>query len=110
MKIFRGIISIILVAAFLNVLVGKAVHEFFEHHHHEHTCDVKDKTHYHEFVFIHADFICDFHFSTTLVNYNDFELQNVIRHFEQQVKVKYLWFVQNIYLGNLLLRGPPSIK
>lgn len=110
MKLFRSIIALTLIVAFLNVIVGKAVHEILEHHHHEHTCDVKDKIHFHAFEFTHADFICDFHFSSTLLADTKADTNHVIRYFEQQLKVKYLWLVQNIFLNTLSLRGPPSIK
>ncbi len=110
MKLFRSIIALTLIVAFLNVIVGKVMHEIFEHDHHEHTCDVKDKIHFHAFEYAHADFICDFTFSTTFIDDVEVDTKNVIRHFEQQIKVKYLWLVQNIFLNNLSLRGPPSIK
>lgn len=110
MKLFRSIIALTLMVAFLNVIVGKAVHEIFEHDHHEHTCDVKDKIHFHAFEYAHADFICDFNFSSTLLDYVLVNSKSIILYFEQQIKVKYLWLVQNIFLNNLSLRGPPSIK
>lgn len=110
MKLLRSIIALTLVIAFLNVIVGKAVHEIFEHEHKEHTCEHKDFVHFHEFEFAHADFICDFHFSSTFLDNVEVDSKNIIRHFEQQVKVKYIWLVQNIFLKNLSLRGPPVFK
>lgn len=110
MKLFRAIIAITLILSFFNVIVGKALHEIFEHHHHEHTCDVKDKIHFHKFELTHADFICDFHFSTTLVQNHNVSTDHILRYFEQQLNIKYRWLVKNIFLKTLSLRGPPSIK
>ncbi|MDF1673569.1 MAG: hypothetical protein P1U41_08685 [Vicingaceae bacterium] len=110
MKLFRSILALTLVVAFLNVIAGKAIHEIFEHDHHEHTCDVKDKIHFHAFEYAHADFICDYNFSTTFLQDYKVSTDSIIRYFEQQIKVKYLWLVQNIFLNNLSLRGPPNIK
>lgn len=110
MKLFRSILALTLVVAFLNVIVGKAVHEIFEHEHEEHTCEHKNSVHFHEFEFAHADFICDFHFSSTFLDKSEFNTNDIIHHFEQQIKVKYLWLVQNIFLSNLSLRGPPVFK
>lgn len=110
MKLFRSIIALTLIFAFLNVIVGKAVHEIFEHEHVEHSCENKDLIHFHELEITHADFICDFHFSSIFTSIGNEFSKNVIRYFEQQVKIKYLWLVQNIFLNNLSLRGPPFLK
>lgn len=110
MKAIKNIVAIVLCLAFLNVIVGKAVHEIMEHKHVEHTCDVKDLTHFHKLSLTHLDFICDFHFSSTFVSKAKVELKNRISFYQKQILVKYLWLAQNIYLDNLLLRGPPSIK
>lgn len=110
MKLFRITLAIILTIAFLNVIVGKAVHEIFEHEHVEHTCDVKDLTHFHEFEFTHLDFICDFNFSVSFLPKLKKEAHYSINYYQELTQVKYLWLVQNIYLDNLSLRGPPSIK
>lgn len=110
MKLFRSIIALSLVVAFLNVIVGKAMHEIFEHEHHEHTCDVKDITHFHEFEFAHADFICDFNFSTSFVDslLNDFN--DIIRYQEDKVKIHFLWLAKNLCSNTIALRGPPAIS
>jgi len=110
MKLFRSVIALTLMVTFLNVIVGKAVHEIFDHHHHEHTCDVKDKIHFHKSELAHVDFICDFHFSSTLIQAYKTSIDNISCYFEQQIKIKYGWLVQSIFLKNLSLRGPPSIK
>jgi hypothetical protein len=109
-KLFRNIIAVVLILSILNVIVGKAVHEIFEHDHIEHTCENKDVNHFHKFEITHADFICSFNFSASFIADYGLISKNLIRYTEQQTKVKYLWLVQNIFLSNLSLRGPPSIK
>ena len=105
-----NIVAVLLTVVFLNVIVSKSLHEFFEHEHVEHTCENKDVTHYHAFELTHIDFICDFHFSANFLNKYHSEIKNVINYVEKQVRVKFIWLANNIYLDNLLLRGPPSIK
>ncbi len=108
MKIVRNILSLVLALAFFNVIVGKSLHVFFEHDHIEHTCENKNINHFHKFEITHADFICSFNFSTSYLAGHDLASKNIIRCFEQQTKVKYLWLVQNIFLRTLSLRGPPA--
>ena len=108
MKLFRSIIALTLIVAFLNVIVGKAVHEIFEHEHHEHTCDVKNKIHYHAFEYAHADFICDFHFSSTLLDYVETNSDQIIRYYDSKVKIHFLWLAKNLCSNTISLRGPPS--
>jgi hypothetical protein len=110
MKLFRSLIAVTLIFAFLNAIGGKVIHEIFEHEHVEHTCDTKNLTHFHNFEFTHADFICDFNFSTSFLINHNFQTKSLVRFFEKFLKVKYSWLSKNIYLDNLLLRGPPSIK
>jgi len=107
MKLFRSIIALILMLAFFNVIVGKAVHEVFEHEHHEHTCDVKDKIHFHEFEFTHTDFICDFNInSTDLLGFiTSYQVQ--LDLFQGKVDIIYLWLVKNLFHDLSLQRGPP---
>jgi|GEM_PF-1130327 len=110
MKLFRGIIALTLIVAFSNVIIGKTLHEIIEHEHHEHTCDVKDKIHYHDFEYAHADFICDFNFSTSFVDsfLNDFD--EIIRYQEEKLKIHFLWLAKDLCSNTISLRGPPAIS
>ena len=110
MKLLRSIIAVTLVFAFLNVIAGKAIHEIFEHDHVEHTCENKDINHFHEFEFAHLDFICNFNFSTSFIVNNHVDVTGLMLYFDNHVKVIYNWLADNLYLENLLLRGPPSFK
>jgi len=110
MKFLRRILRLVLVLAFFNVIVGKAVHEYFEHHEQIHACIDKDTIHFHEFEFEHPDFICDFNLSTTFLNDFVFHTKSRIPYFQKQLITKHLWIVVNSCLNNLRLRGPPSIK
>jgi len=109
-KVFQNILSIILVTAFFNVVIAKSVHEFFEHEHELELCSTNDLNHFHQHEFTHADFICDFNFSTSLISKKKVETKDVVRYYEKQLQVKFLWLVKNIFLGGLSLRGPPMIK
>lgn len=110
MKALRNIVSLILVMAFLNVIVGKALHEIFEHHEEIHTCAYKDQTHFHKFKIQHQDVICSFNFSSGFLTDSNGFLARFLSYFASSVKVKYLWLVKNYYLQNSFLRGPPLIK
>lgn len=110
MKVVRNIISTILVLAVINTISTKAIHELFEHNAQIHTCVHKDITHFHSSEFHHLDLICDFNFSSSLVTDFILNFKNVIFYKENQVKVQALSLLKNLYLKNLLLRGPPSIK
>jgi hypothetical protein len=106
-KALKSIIAILLTVAFLNVIVGKVVHEIFEHEHTEHTCDVKDLTHFHEFEYAHSDIICNFNISST----DPFAIQHAFQvhldFYQSQVNIIYLWLVKNLFYDLSLLRGPP---
>jgi hypothetical protein len=112
--LFQNILSILLVTAFFNVVIAKSMHEFFEHEHeHEHESDYcadKNLNHFHQHEFAHLDFICDFNFSSSLSAKKSIETKEVVRHYERQLKVKYLWLIKNIFLDVLSARGPPMIE
>ncbi len=108
MKIFKNIIAIVLVLSISNVILGKAIHEFFEHDHVEHTCDVKDITHYHEFEFSHLDFICDFNLNATDSFGFQHSSQAFIAYYQTKIDIIYLWLVNNLCQNLNLQRGPPS--
>lgn len=110
MKLVQNILSIVLVIAFFNVVIGKSIHEFFEHGHETEICADKDINHFHEHEFIHVDFICDFNFSTSLISEKKIETKDFVRYYERQLQVKFLWLVRNIFLNVVSLRGPPIIK
>lgn len=107
MSMFKNIIPVLLAVAFFNVIVSKSVHEFFEHDHVEHTCDVKDLTHYHEFEFAHTDFICDFNISSTDSFDFNYSFQAQLAVFQTKVNIIYLWLVKNLFYDLNLQRGPP---
>lgn len=98
--------------AFFNVVIAKSVHEFFEHEH-EHQSELcldKDLNHFHQHEFAHLDYICDFNFSTAFSAKKVVDIKVFVRYYEQQLQVKYLWLVKNIFLRVLSLRGPPMLK
>ncbi len=107
MKNFRNILSIILVITIFNVVVGKSVHEFFEHHTKIHACINKNTTHFHELEIDHIDFICDFNFSSNSFLGIDFPVKKIICYQQNEFWVQLFWFIKNYRLNNLSLRGPP---
>lgn len=110
MKSLQNILSILLVTVFFNVVIAKSVHEFFEHEHKSELCSTNGVNHFHQHEFAHADFICDFNFSTSFVSKKIVDTKAFIRYYETQLQVKYLWLVKNIFLRVVSLRGPPVIK
>lgn len=110
MILFRNTLAVLLTITFLNVTVSKSLHEFLEHDHVEHTCDVKDQTHFHQFEFQHSDVICSFQLTSNFIIKNKLELTNRINYFQQQVGIIYQWLAGNIYLDHHLLRGPPFVN
>ena len=109
MKIFRGVIAIMLLLAVTNVIVGKAFHELFEHEHVEHTCDIKDRTHYHDIELDHTDIICDFNFSNILFDDEVSSYDSLIRYYDQKVRILFLGLDKDLYYSEITLRGPPTI-
>ncbi|MCB0401255.1 MAG: hypothetical protein KDD41_04175 [Flavobacteriales bacterium] len=110
MILLRNTLVVLLTIAFLNVTISKSLHEFLEHDHMEHTCDVKDQTHFHQFEFQHHDVICSFQFTSSFLIKSKLELNNRISYFQQQVNIAYQWLTGNIYLDQFLLRGPPFVN
>ena len=108
MKTLHRIISVILVLTIFNVVFGKAVHEFFEHNHEVHECDIAGTTHFHDIEFAHLDLICNFNFSVSLLTDVLVDFNELIRYQEMKVKIHFLWLVKNLCLNSISLRGPPS--
>lgn len=108
MKLFRSIIALTLLVAFLNVIVGKAVHELFFHHH-EIECSAKTTQHFHGTEFNEVDLICSFNFSASLnpffassFNHQLFEVEKKTLFLNESTN-------QNTYFNTLSLRGPPQL-
>ena len=97
----------ILLLATLNVVLGKAVHEIFEHHHHEHTCDFVGQIHFHESEITHPDLICDFHFSTSFLENFSQHFNSSIFYFGNKVEIHFLWLTKALCSSSFNLRGPP---
>lgn len=110
MKLFRKIISLVLVIAFFNVVIEKALHEFFEHHTDVHSCIDVGSIHFHNHEFSHSDFICDFNFSTTLLNDVVFFTKGITPYIERESIIKNLCLVKDSCLNSIQLRGPPSLN
>lgn len=110
MKLFRSIIALTLIFAFLNVIVGKAVHEIFEHDHEVNECELEGTTHFCDIEIAHPDFICNFNFSASFIDvfFSDFE--SVLSFLENKVKIHFLWLVKDLCSNTISLRGPPSIS
>ncbi len=108
MKVLQNILSVVLVVTFLNVIIGKSVHEFFEHDHVAHACISKDVNHFHEFEFQHSDFICEFVFSISTVTDGIKGLENFIHYQDIQINIRFLHLVKNLCIDTLSLRGPPQ--
>lgn len=110
MKIFRHIVSLLLVAAFLNVYVSKTVHEVFEHEHEIHACENQDLDHYHEDELSHQDLICSFNFSSTELVPSKRTLDGIL--FDNSIKEfnSFKETYRNVYLEQISLRGPPVLN
>lgn len=110
MKLFRSIIATVLIIAFLNVIVGKAVHEIFEHNHEVSECELEGTTHFCDVEIAHPDFICDFNFSASFLD--DFQNNfNDIRYYQDsKVKIHFLWLAKELCSNTISLRGPPIIS
>ena len=110
MKLFRKIVSLVLVTAIFNIIVSSAVHEMLEHHFQAHTCIDKDTTHFHKVEIQHQDLICSFNFSTSFVSNFKNPLAHLFLYLAHKISIKHFFLVENLYLNSFLLRGPPSIK
>lgn len=110
MKVIRNIVAIVLSITFLNVIVSKSLHEFFEHDHVEHTCDVKDVNHFHEFEFAHTDVICNFNLNSTDTFGFKHTFQAQLDVYQSKVDIIYLWLVKNLFHDLNLQRGPPTLR
>jgi len=109
LKLFQKILGSILIIAFLNVIVGKSIHEFFEHDHEINHCHEKSSSHFHDFEFQHLDFICNFDFATSLVPSITTFFKGFIHYQNVQLKIRFLWVVKSLTYSNNPLRGPPQI-
>ncbi len=109
MKKVQKIGAVILLLATLNVVFGKGLHEIFEHHHHEHTCDFVGEIHFHESEIAHLDLICNFNFSVSLLDAFIASLSDLIRYQESKVKIHFLRLSKNVLSSSISLRGPPSL-
>lgn len=110
MKLFRSIIALTLIIAFLNVIVGKAMHEIFEHDHEISECDLEGTTHFCDVEITHPDFICNFNFSASFVDEVSNSFDGIIRYQERKIKIRFLWLAKNLCSNTTSLRGPPSIS
>ena len=107
MKKLQKIGAVVLLLAILNVVFGKAVHEIFEHHHHEHTCDLVGEVHFHESEIAHLDLICNFNFSASLLDAFITSISDIIRYQESKVKIHFIRLSKNVLSSSISLRGPP---
>lgn len=110
MKMFRNILSLCLVAAFVNVYVSKTVHEVFEHEHTTHACENQDLNHWHQDEVTHLDFICSFNISSSEVTIFQSKGFNGSDFSVDKVSLNHVFSHGNIYLDNRLLRGPPVLN
>ena len=109
MKVIKSIVALVLCLAFLNVLVGRVIHELLEHDHVEHACCAEGNTHFCEFGLEHCDFICDFTLDSTDSFGVKYSLQTKLDIFQSKIHIKYLWLVKNLFYDLNLQRGPPSL-
>jgi hypothetical protein len=107
-KVFKSTISFLLVLSIFNIVLGKSIHEFFEHDHKAHKCKLKGITHYHEMEITHFDFICNFNFSANLIDAVLSDFDETIRCQDNKVKIHFLWLAKNLCSRTISLRGPPS--
>lgn len=110
MKLFRSITALVLTVAFLNVIVGKVVHEIFEHDHEVGECELEGTTHFCDVEISHPDFICNFNFSVNFIDSIFNDLDNVIFYLESKVKIQFLWLAKDLCSNTISLRGPPVIS
>lgn len=107
MKLFRSIIALTLTVAFLNVIVGKAMHEIFEHNHEVSECELEGTTHFCDVEIAHPDFICNFNFSASFFDGFQNDFNDIIRYQERKIKIYFLWLAKNLCSNTISLRGPP---
>ncbi len=108
MKCFQKIIAVVLVLTIFNVVLGKSLHEFFEHSHEVNECELAGTIHFHEIEAVHLDLICNFNFSASLLNDVLVNSTEFIRYQENKVKTHFLWLVRSICFSSISPRGPPS--
>ena len=108
MNFLKNILSALLLLAVLNTTVTKAIHEFLEHKHEEHTCLNKDQIHFHENEFAHLDLICDFNFTTHFFSEGNDFVSLKLAYYTKLLKTKYIHLLDNLFHFNFLLRGPPT--
>jgi competence protein ComGF len=107
-KFRQKIIAFTLLLTIFNIVLGKSIHEFFEHDHKAHECKLKGITHFHEMEITHFDFICNFNFSANLIDAVLSDFDEIIRCQDNKVKIHFLWLAKNLCSRTISLRGPPS--
>lgn len=110
MKLFRSITALVLTVAFLNVIVGKVVHEIFEHDHQENECELAGTIHFCDVEIAHPDFICNFNFSVSFIDTFLSDFDSILHYLDNKVKIHYLWLAKDLCSNTLSLRGPPAIS
>jgi hypothetical protein len=108
LKIFRNTIAFFVVLTLLNVVLGKAFHEFFEHKHEVHECEFSGTIHFHETEFTHFDFLCNFNFSASLITELNTSFDGLVQSQNIKVKIHFLGLTKNLCNTLISLRGPPA--
>lgn len=109
MKVFKHILSVLLVLSITNVVVGKTIHELF-YHHHGAECTTKTDLHFHEVDFFDNDVICNFHFSFGSETIDVLQLTQLNNYKDYLVKTYYTQYLKKIFQNSYSLRGPPSMS
>ncbi|MBW6483624.1 MAG: hypothetical protein K0B10_11265 [Vicingaceae bacterium] len=106
MKVFRAILSLLLVFTLLNTYLGRTVHELFFHHEGVY-CDAVNEKHFHTIEYHGEDLVCTFNFSASS------EASDKTHHFfsflnEKPIISEYSSVYINKFINrNTSLRGPP---
>jgi len=107
LKTFEKIGVIILLLATLNVVLGKAAHEFFVDHQRKHICEFESQILFHESEITHPDLICGFHFSTSFIENISQHFNPSIFYFGNKVEIHFLWLTKALCSSSFNRRGPP---
>lgn len=108
MKVFKNILSVLLVLTILNTFVGKTIHELFFHHHHEEIhCEAKTTKHFHEQKSSSIDLVCSFNFSASLSALSLSSSKIVLNQLGEKSLGFVQYFAQNLFLSLKSLRAPP---
>ncbi len=108
MKVVRKIIALFLFFAISNIVVAKSVHELFFHQKIE-ICTAKTNKHIHPKQFTDNDFICDFHFSTTVLTLQTHLSHQIFACFKPHINISYTHLLVAYYLKTLSSRAPPFL-